>query len=519
MAPISSRLVAVPPPAAPHEARFNGVVLDLRAALVRRGDTVLALRPKAFDVLAYFVRHSGRLIPKLELLQAVWPGVTVTDDSLVQCLVEIRRALGDADPITTVRGRGYRLDALVEWRADDAVGEARHPPTPSVVAPDPSAPPESDVPEAGPSAHQRWPHGRLAAVGVLSIAVAIGLAWWWSVTGGRPELGRPVGLESTVPEATRLHADGRAHLETLTRVSLLQAADKFEAATRLDPTYAGAWAGLSHALIMLHIYGAAESTSALPRAREAAARAIALDPTLADAHSAMAHVTEQFDRDWSAAAASHRRATALAPQDGRLQERYALFLVSQMQTDEALAAAQRAVALQPQHVRPRVIHGITLLLAGRLTDAVAEFDRSGALEAGNSLARYWRAVALTGLGRLDEALADASAALTAAGNEPTAVVGVIHARAGRTAEAEEVWRSLESKAATTYVPPTDFAILAAALGRHDEAVRWLERGANAHARGMAGITVHPLLRPLHGHPRFIALAARLGLKLPTFEPR
>ncbi len=519
MAPTPSRLFAVPAPPAAHEARFAGVVLDLRAAQVRRGDTVLTLRPKAFDVLAYFARHPGRLIPRLELLQAVWPGVTVTDDSLVQCLVEIRRALGDADPITTVRGRGYRLDALVEWRAPDSAGEVRHAPTPNVGVPDPSASPDADRPDVGPSAHQPWPHRWFAAAGVLSMAVAIALAWWWLAAGNRADLGRPVGLESTVPEATRLHADGRAHLETLTRVSLLQAAEKFEAATRLDPAYAGAWSGLSHALIMLHIYGAAQSSAALPRAREAAARAIALDPTLADAHSAMAHVTEQLDRDWSAAAASHRRAAALAPQDGRLQERYALFLVSQMQTDEALAAAQRAIALQPQQVRPRVIHGITLLLAGRLTDAVAEFDRSGALEAGNSLARYWRAVALTGLGRLDEALADASAALAAAGNEPTALVGVIHARAGRRTEAEEVWLSLESKARTAYVPPTDFAILAAALGRHDEAVRWLERGADAHARGMAGITVHPLLRPLHGHPRFIALAARLGLKLPTFELR
>ena len=161
----------------------------------------------------------------------------------------------------------------------------------------------------------------------------------------------------------------------------------------------------------------------------------------------------------------------------------------------------------------------SLIMSGRLTDAVAEFDRSGAPQAGSSLARYWRAVALTGLGRLDEALDDASAALEGAGNEPTALLGVIHARAGRAREAEEVWRALQIKAATTYVPPTDFAILATALGRHDEAVRWLARGADAHARGMAGITVQPLLRPLHGHPRFIALAAWLGLELPTFELR
>lgn len=93
--------------------RFAGVTMDLRAGQLRRGEAVLPLRPKSFNVLAYFVRHRGRLIPRLEVMKAVWPDVIVTDDSLVQCLVEIRRVFGDQDPITTVRGRGHRFDAPV----------------------------------------------------------------------------------------------------------------------------------------------------------------------------------------------------------------------------------------------------------------------------------------------------------------------------------------------------------------------------------------------------------------------
>jgi len=89
------------------------------------GEQALPLRPTSFDVLAYFVQHRGRLVPRLELLTAVWPHVIVTDDSLVQCLVEIRRVLGEHDPSTTVRGRGYRFDApIVVAERESASGGA-----------------------------------------------------------------------------------------------------------------------------------------------------------------------------------------------------------------------------------------------------------------------------------------------------------------------------------------------------------------------------------------------------------
>lgn len=73
--------------------RFGEVLIDPRAGVVRRGGVPRPLRPKAYDVLLYFARRPGRLASRVEVLEAVWPGVTVTDDSLVQCLVEIRRTL------------------------------------------------------------------------------------------------------------------------------------------------------------------------------------------------------------------------------------------------------------------------------------------------------------------------------------------------------------------------------------------------------------------------------------------
>jgi len=85
----------------PKSYRFGRFVVDRRSASLRCDGAVLALRPKTFDVLVYLVQHPGRLVPKAELIDKVWPNVNVTENSLVQCIKEIRQALGD-DRQTTI---------------------------------------------------------------------------------------------------------------------------------------------------------------------------------------------------------------------------------------------------------------------------------------------------------------------------------------------------------------------------------------------------------------------------------
>ena len=95
--------------------RFDRFVVDLRSASLRRDGIVLPLRPKSFDVLVYLVRNPGRLVPKDELIDNVWQNVIVTENSLVQCIMEIRQALGDGAQamIETVAKRGYLLSPSV----------------------------------------------------------------------------------------------------------------------------------------------------------------------------------------------------------------------------------------------------------------------------------------------------------------------------------------------------------------------------------------------------------------------
>jgi DNA-binding transcriptional LysR family regulator/DNA-binding winged helix-turn-helix (wHTH) protein len=106
--------------------RFDRFALDLARGCLRAGDREIHLRPKTFKVLCYLAEHAGRLVSKRELFEGVWSNVAVSDDSLVQCIRELRRKLGDDDHrlIKTVSRRGYLLDATVSAQAPQSTSKS-----------------------------------------------------------------------------------------------------------------------------------------------------------------------------------------------------------------------------------------------------------------------------------------------------------------------------------------------------------------------------------------------------------
>lgn len=144
--------------------RFDRFELDLQRGTLSAAGQKIALRPKTFALLSHLVAHAGRLISKDELLDTVWPGVVVTEDSVIQCVGELRAALGDRAQqlIKTVTRRGYMLDAAVE---------PLHPGSPS---------PASGAVAAPAAQHARRPS--LAALAGIALALVLligGLAAWW----------------------------------------------------------------------------------------------------------------------------------------------------------------------------------------------------------------------------------------------------------------------------------------------------------------------------------------------------
>ncbi len=168
---------------------FNGFVLDFQRGCLLYRDQDVALRPKTYEVLSYLVTNSGRLVSKDELMKAVWPNVIVTDDSLFQCIAELRRALQDDRQrlITTVQRRGYRFEANSLPAAMTA---------PDTDVPRPSAA-QGEFPRKAPGSTKGLKRilglGALAAV-VISIASMLIIQKWWTGVERQYASDSPVSL-------------------------------------------------------------------------------------------------------------------------------------------------------------------------------------------------------------------------------------------------------------------------------------------------------------------------------------
>jgi formylglycine-generating enzyme required for sulfatase activity/DNA-binding winged helix-turn-helix (wHTH) protein len=162
---------------------FDRFALDLTRGALRAGEHDIELRPKTFEVLRYLAENAGRLVSKQDLYQAVWPDVTVSDDSIAQCIRELRHKLGDDEHslIRTVSRRGYLLDAAVTAGA---------PPCPSdglaVRPPEgPPAPNGVQVPVRSTAAHRLRLWSAVAA-GLLCIAWSAAYLLGWPVSLAYP---------------------------------------------------------------------------------------------------------------------------------------------------------------------------------------------------------------------------------------------------------------------------------------------------------------------------------------------
>src|SRR5262245_58751818 len=114
--------------APPHILRFEGYTLDSARRSLSRDGELVTLRPQAMEVLCHLALRAGRPVSKAELFGAVWPGISVTDDSLVQCVRDIRRALRDRHRriVKTVPRVGYLFAGLVSTTDDEGLTHLPH---------------------------------------------------------------------------------------------------------------------------------------------------------------------------------------------------------------------------------------------------------------------------------------------------------------------------------------------------------------------------------------------------------
>jgi formylglycine-generating enzyme required for sulfatase activity len=156
---------------------FDRFALDLRRGCLRAGDQDIELRPKAFEVLCYLVENAGRLVAHEELHEAVWGNVAVSNDSIVQCIRELRSKLGDHDHrlIKTMARRGYVLDAAVSEQEAPSPPSGS-PPSGSPPSGSPPMPPEEPQVELGPQPFRTIKKLRVSLAVV--VVLLVGGVWW-----------------------------------------------------------------------------------------------------------------------------------------------------------------------------------------------------------------------------------------------------------------------------------------------------------------------------------------------------
>ncbi len=514
----------------PAVCTFLGFILDTQRQLLVCGNDTIRLRPRTYDVLAYLAAHAGRLVSKHELIDAVWGDVAVTDDSLVQCLMEIRRALGPAQgAITTVRGRGYLLDTTVEW-LDTAVHPLPHATLASATV---------DVGDSTvgsterPRLLQLRPHKAVTAAVILSV---VAFAWWWAA--GLERIAAPLTRETAPgirvqsspqkdgqlarvrpvnPDAHEALLKGRYYWSKRTEETTRKAIGFFEQAIAQDPGEAMAFVGLADSYLSLSLPEALQEAvppnEAFPKARAAAERALAIDDRLGEAHASLGHIKFQYDRDWHGAEQEFKRAIELNPHYSYAHMTYALCLMWMGRLPEAIAEVVRARQLDPLFLPSGATYGFILARAGQYDRAIQECRKTLDMDSTFALAHYRLGQVYVLRGEYNAAIAPLKQAVALSNGSPRAMaeLGLANALAGNAKEARAVIESLEQRSKTRYVSPFNVALVYAGLGQKEHTLEWLQRAELERSPSLNFLTVSPAFAGVRTDPRFTRMVEHIGL--------
>ena len=284
----------------------------------------------------------------------------------------------------------------------------------------------------------------------------------------------------------------------------------FEKAVALDPAYAPAWAGL--ALATFWVADSAESLAAVTagqkQAVEAADKAIALAPDLPDGYVARAFVAIPIRWDFEGARRDFEQALRLKPDDPETLSEYAVAVFRPMaRLPEAIVALRKAVEFDPLNARVWSNLGYVLAMSGHVKEGREAFDRSLELSPRQSYTPY--NLSLTFL--VEGKPADALAASQRSTNEVFRLAGAAEAQhmMGREAEAQQALAALVSRFG--HSGAYQVAQVYSWFGDKDRAFEWLDRAMRQNDGGLILIKVDPMLRGLHGDPRYAAILRRINL--------
>jgi TolB-like protein/DNA-binding winged helix-turn-helix (wHTH) protein/Tfp pilus assembly protein PilF len=310
-------------------------------------------------------------------------------------------------------------------------------------------------------------------------------------------------------EAYDLYLRGQYFFNKRTGHDLEQAISYFEQATAKDSQYGAAYAALAASYALMGGYSGQSQTEFIPKARAAAFRALEIDDRLAEGHTALALIFQNYDWNWQGAEREFRRAIELNPNYATAHHWYAEHLMWRGRFDEALEESERARQLDPLSLIIAADNGAILFYSRQYDRAIDKWRMVLQLDHGFRRA-HMIANAYVEKRRFSEAVADVddhpeipASALS--------LSAYIYGRAGRTAKARQALLDLLELNRTRPVDPMLVAWAYLGVSDKEEALAWLGKAYSQHSNELVTLKVNPGFDPLRSDPRFQRLLRRVGL--------
>jgi TolB-like protein/tetratricopeptide (TPR) repeat protein len=314
-------------------------------------------------------------------------------------------------------------------------------------------------------------------------------------------------------EAYSLYLEGRYLWNKRPGDVVWQALERFERAIAVDPAFAPAHAALAtvYGTLGAWEFGVLPPAEALAKAKASAARALELDPELAAGHTAVGYTRLHFDWDPAGACDDFDRAITLNPAWVDAHHWHSHALCAARRFEESLTACRRIVELDPLNPLMHAHVAWHHYLAGQFDAALTQSERVIRMESGFHWGYFFAGWSFERLGRHAEAIDALRQAVRSSSGSPVMLAGLGHAlaSAGERREARRIADDLLTRRGVRGLFAYELAVIETALGRADEALKWLQRAIDERSGWVAYLHVDPRLEPLRSDPRFTVLHGRL----------
>jgi len=312
-------------------------------------------------------------------------------------------------------------------------------------------------------------------------------------------------------EAYNLYLRGRYFWNKYSKEWVLKAIDAFKEAISIDANYALAYCGLADAYFRLsNVYFPPREV--LPKAKEAALRAVEIDDNQAEAHSSLGLVRVYYDHDWTGAESAFRRALELDPHLVSAHQRYGSYLTFMGRFDEAIEHYETALELDPFSLQINMNLATTYYLKGEYERAINMLNETIELEPNYMPTHFLLGLVRIQEKRLPEAIAEFQLIYKLDEEAYLALgfMGYAHALAGERAEAETLLSILQDISLRKYVSPYSMLVIRLALGPKKRVFELLEQLYEECNDWLIWLKVSPELKVLRDDPKFKDLLRRVG---------